>query len=132
VDHFQFPSGRSFRLINAMVNGPDGLVWATDFGGHILRLSPDGQATDFPLPPSWSPRAIALGPDGALWFTADSGGEFANLMVRMSLNWAKAEDGQGLVDQPWGTQQMFSATWGADAERRWSEEHDREMRTGGR
>jgi streptogramin lyase len=58
--------------------GPDGNLWIAGFGNslgadnttnQIIRLTPSGQQTSFPLPPGRGPNDIALGPDGALWFT---------------------------------------------------------------
>jgi len=69
-----------------IATGSDGNVWFTDVGATyqngdssltaIGKITPSGQATEFPLPsqPSGnaSPESITAGPDGALWFTAGS------------------------------------------------------------
>lgn len=57
--------------------GPDGNLWITkrdDLGQDaILRVTPSGQVTAFPLPAengqTSGPGAITVGPDGNLWFT---------------------------------------------------------------
>lgn len=58
--------------------GSDGNLWIAGFGNsfgadnttnQIIRLTPSGQQTSFMLPPGRGPNDIALGPDGALWFT---------------------------------------------------------------
>jgi virginiamycin B lyase len=50
--------------------GPDRNLWVTDIGGNaIVRITPAGAKTPFPLAPASSPWLIAAGPDGALWFT---------------------------------------------------------------
>jgi virginiamycin B lyase len=59
-----------------MTAGGDGNLWIAS--GGIGRLTPDGQFTDFPVPPAangyYSVVDVALGPDGAVWF-ADADGE---------------------------------------------------------
>lgn len=54
--------------------GSDGNMWTAernDSGGDaIVRISPTGKMTRFPLPRrEVGPAAITAGPDGALWFT---------------------------------------------------------------
>jgi streptogramin lyase len=47
------------------------LLWFTEFeGNNIGTISPQGQIIEYPVPtPDSGPRVIALGPDGAAWFT---------------------------------------------------------------
>ena len=51
-----------------MINGPDSALWFADMF-QIGRITSEGVITAFPLP-QYSAQAIALGSDGALWFTA--------------------------------------------------------------
>jgi len=51
-----------------MVNGPDSALWFADMF-QVGRITSEGVITAFPLP-QYSAQAIALGSDGALWFTA--------------------------------------------------------------
>lgn len=58
----------------AIAAGPDGNIWVAernDSGSDaILRITPAGQLTRFPLPHRESdPFDLTPGPDGALWFT---------------------------------------------------------------
>jgi streptogramin lyase len=60
--------------ISDMVTGPDGNVWLADpAGNQIVRVTPSGVSTQFPLPvPNAEPEEIVVGGDGALWFTEDN------------------------------------------------------------
>ena len=71
----------------AIVSGPDGALWFTGVPGEIARITTAGAVTEFDVPaipaPVGSspgttgsiptPEAIAVGPDGALWFTGVAG-----------------------------------------------------------
>ena len=61
--------------LDSITAGPDGNLWFTEVGGHIGRITPSGQITEFnlPIPGVVNPRGITTGPDGALWFTAANG-----------------------------------------------------------
>jgi virginiamycin B lyase len=49
--------------------GSDGALWVTcPNTSQIARITTSGQVTTYALPASYSPGAIAPGPDGALWF----------------------------------------------------------------
>lgn len=64
------------RRLHGLTAGPDGNLWITaatmtDSGsqeGAILRMTPDGEVTEYLLGESNQPGAITVGPDGALWF----------------------------------------------------------------
>jgi streptogramin lyase len=47
--------------------------WYSSIGGELVRITPDGTMTEFQTPVGIEPKSLALGPDGALWFTAVSG-----------------------------------------------------------
>jgi len=72
-----FPSsGDALSQPNVITVGPDGNLWLTedddnDTGGNaIVRLTPAGVSTVFPLPTNHSlAQSIVPGPDGRLWFT---------------------------------------------------------------
>src|ERR1700722_2880101 len=64
----------------SIVSGPDGNMWFTDVAYNrevpdkIGRITPAGAIVEFPIPGPTSlnfvgPSAIAVGPDGNLWFT---------------------------------------------------------------
>lgn len=54
-----------------IVTGPDGNLWLTQpLNGKITRVTTDLKFQDFAIPtPDSGPRAITVGPEGALWFT---------------------------------------------------------------
>lgn len=71
VTEFPLPTGYSESDIAA---GPDGNLWITkredSSRDAILRVTPNGQVTQFELPHKESgPKSITTGPDGNLWFT---------------------------------------------------------------
>src|SRR5471032_3355513 len=57
----------------AIAPGPDGNMWVTEVIKHkILRVSPDGKITEFPVPSKTVGvlQGIAAGADGNVWFTS--------------------------------------------------------------
>jgi virginiamycin B lyase len=62
-------------LPDALTTGRDGQVWYTDDGGHICRITSTDDFGCYATHPStkdiWM-RGIAMGSDGALWFTEDN------------------------------------------------------------
>jgi virginiamycin B lyase len=80
----EFPVPSPDRAIHSgvgdMTLGPDGTLWfeKTDgFAGQtyltsIIRMTPDGAMTTFPLPSNVSALRLLFGPDGALWFSEGS------------------------------------------------------------
>lgn len=67
-----------------IVAGPDGNVWYSTttgpYGPALIRITPDGVQTPFPLPSGdGPPTAVAVGPDGNMWFASTGGfiGEFS-------------------------------------------------------
>jgi virginiamycin B lyase len=61
-------------LFTDITEGPDHALWMTDeYNRQVLRMTPTGTYTGYPLNEFMTPLAIASGPDGALWFT-ESGG----------------------------------------------------------
>jgi len=55
-----------------IVGGPDGNLWITDvYNEQILKLTPGGSYTGFPLHNYSAPLGICSGPDRALWFADD-------------------------------------------------------------
>jgi uncharacterized repeat protein (TIGR01451 family) len=65
ITEFPIPAGAA-----GITAGPDGNLWFTLFDNEIGRITPTGQVTVFPVPPSASPPSrITAGLDGNLWFT---------------------------------------------------------------
>jgi virginiamycin B lyase len=58
----------------AIVAGPDGNLWFTEFFGRVGRITPSGSVTEFTGLPRLD-GGIAAGPDGALWFNESPLGE---------------------------------------------------------
>lgn len=71
-----------------IAGGPDGNLWIAERNpGMIVRMTPGGQTTDFPLANNALPFQIIAGHDGALWFT-DPG---ANALGRITTRGAITE-----------------------------------------
>ena len=76
---YPLPAGDTFGCAafgcpHGLIVGPDRALWFGEAGGKLGRISLDGKVTDYPLGrPGDNVWNLALGPDGALWFTtADS------------------------------------------------------------
>ena len=52
-----------------LVAGPDGAMWITDFLGYIDRMTTSGTVTNEYSLSGGEPDEIAIGADGALWFS---------------------------------------------------------------
>jgi len=50
--------------------GPDGNIWATQYGAGVWKITPSGVGTFYSLPGCY-PYGIITGPDGNLWTIAD-------------------------------------------------------------
>jgi len=63
------------QSIYGVATGPNGNLWFTmPVGGEIARMNPQTKAvTEFDLQGNCAPHAIALGPDGAMWFGCADG-----------------------------------------------------------
>lgn len=67
----------TFTLPLGIIAGPDGALWFTE-AGKIGRITTSGMITEFPIPsPDTSATSLALGTDGAFWFTVPSVEGFA-------------------------------------------------------
>jgi streptogramin lyase len=73
-----------------IVVGPDGNLWFTEegyapwvaagYGAGVGRITSEGVITEFPLSTSGgAPYAIAVGPDGNLWFTEYAGSKLGKI-----------------------------------------------------
>jgi len=63
----RLPDDDGFLMVT---QGTDHSLWVTSpERGSVFRLRPDGTSTEYPVQ-NRSPYAIALGPDGNIWFTA--------------------------------------------------------------
>lgn len=61
--------------LGGLTTGPDGNLWIPDYyNEQILKMTPEGAFTSYPLNDFMAPIAIAVGRDHALWFTERSGG----------------------------------------------------------
>jgi virginiamycin B lyase len=85
--YFDLPEspGSIYAQFSAITTGSDGNLWLgvqlNQGGGNVVRVTPDGQVTEFPLPgPADWVLDIVAGPDGALWFTE----EIANKIGRIT------------------------------------------------
>jgi virginiamycin B lyase len=64
----------------AIVAGPDGAMWFTQFSANAIgRVDAGGQVTQFALPSGGGPSQIVAGPDGALWFTESNAGRVGRI-----------------------------------------------------
>ena len=70
-----------------ITTGPDGNLWYADSRGKIVRITPAGFITEYPVPVPIAPSGIAAGADGVFWFTEG----FAPSIGRISLNGAITE-----------------------------------------
>jgi streptogramin lyase len=65
------------------VIGPDGALWFIErAAAKIVRMTPDGTFTEYPLTPGSFPNRIVVGPDGALWFTELFGGKVGRITTQ--------------------------------------------------
>ncbi len=64
-------SPRTDITSEGMVTGPDGNFWLA--AGRILRVTPQGSATEFARPPGSGGARIIVGPDQNLWFPGGRG-----------------------------------------------------------
>lgn len=86
-----FPLNGGYAFPGGITAGPDGNLWFTEQGTSqdaIARITPTGVITDFPLPTVTFPDHTTLpvqandlvtGPDGNLWFTANSAPLFGQI-----------------------------------------------------
>ena len=64
----EYPLAKSSSQPEAIVLGPDGLLWFAENGG-VGKIDPTTRAiTEVPLDPSAKPGTFLVGPDGNLWF----------------------------------------------------------------
>jgi virginiamycin B lyase len=80
------PDAERELVVAGLAIGAEGNLWAAigeggtldppftySVGGELLRLTPAGEETFFPVPEGIEPRGIALGVEGNLWFTGVKG-----------------------------------------------------------
>ena len=68
-----------------IASGPDGALWITDsYNYQIVRMTAGGGIKNFPLSDYAAPIGITVGPDSALWFTAQtpSGGAIGRIATK--------------------------------------------------
>jgi sugar lactone lactonase YvrE len=77
--------GSQGAAFDDIVEGPDGALWITDvWNFQILKLTPQGSYTAFPLPDYIQPLGICSGPDKALWFTGPTLATNKNFIGRIT------------------------------------------------
>ncbi len=81
IAEFSTPAAESEPA--AIVSGPDGNLWFTEFKAEkIGRITPDGAITEFSIPtPVNRPDSITLGPEGSLWFAERKGNNIGRISV---------------------------------------------------
>lgn len=80
---------------SALVVGPDGAIWVSDFYGAIWRVSLSGSFTKYPI--AADPFDLATGSDGNLWFTD----ELSNRIGRMTVSGAVTLFSRPSPEQSW-------------------------------
>ena len=68
---FPLPAGNLVGTDNEIVAGPDGNMWVTTDANNVVRITPDGTMTPFPL--GADAYGITVGPDGNLWASQEIG-----------------------------------------------------------
>jgi streptogramin lyase len=68
---FPLPAGSTVNTDNEIVAGPDGNMWVTTENNDVVRVTPAGGVTSFPL--GADAYGITVGPDGNLWASQDIG-----------------------------------------------------------
>jgi streptogramin lyase len=53
----------------SVVAGPDGRIWFAYQAGSVGRVGPGGRLSNVPIP-TRSPEAMAVGPEGSIWYTS--------------------------------------------------------------
>ena len=98
-----------------ITTGPDGNLWFAEYGSipkQIVRLTPSGGFTEFPLPsPVGAPAFLTAGPDGNLWFSQIG---TRNTILDASLRQARSPNFQSppLKLNPWGSLLVLTGTSG--------------------
>lgn len=65
---YALPAGASGP--EGIVQGPDGAMWfAQEYSDQIGRITSSGQVTEYQLFPGAAPIDVAVGRDGAIWFS---------------------------------------------------------------
>jgi streptogramin lyase len=68
---FALPAGSTVGTDNEIVAGPDGNMWVTTEANNVVRVTPAGTMTPFPL--GADAFGITVGPDGNLWASQEVG-----------------------------------------------------------
>jgi streptogramin lyase len=96
------------RFVNQLVDGPDGNVWATSgdatgSNGEVVRVTPDGVLTAFPLPAfdgqSALPGSLTAGPDGNFWYVDGRAGAIGRVTPAGVVTQFVVPDGVGVTFQ---------------------------------
>jgi streptogramin lyase len=99
-----------------IVAAPDGNVWLTEQqplsgGGNanaIASVTPAGSATEYTIPTASSmPEDIAVGPDGALWFTESAADKIGRITTAGQISEIPLATGS----HPWSITSAFGNVW---------------------
>jgi virginiamycin B lyase len=76
-----FPIPTASAWPDAVVAGPDGAMWFTEFYGKIGRITTSGAITEMAVPAGTNAyiEQIVTGPDGALWFVETGAGKLGRI-----------------------------------------------------
>jgi streptogramin lyase len=84
--------------------GSDGNLWARGYDSNtIVRITPDGKMTTFPIPTAGSgPMFITSGLDGNLWFSEFEGYKIGRITLTGTITEFPIASGGGPGDSPYG------------------------------
>ncbi|MHB8693554.1 MAG: virginiamycin B lyase family protein [Solirubrobacteraceae bacterium] len=88
ITEFSVPA--DYSELGGITEGTDGNLWSAEWtdngsscGGEILRMTPAGRVTSFPLA-GYAPGQLTAGPDGNVWFTTNACGSSATALGRIT------------------------------------------------
>jgi virginiamycin B lyase len=88
ITEFSVPA--DYSELGGITGGSDGNIWSAEWtdngsscGGEILRMTPAGRVSAFPLT-GYAPVQLTAGPDGNVWFTTNACGSAPTAIGRIS------------------------------------------------
>jgi streptogramin lyase len=90
-------SGSTGSAYRDLVPGPDGKLWAADWGlSKITKVNTTGGLTEYSIPTTSSrPRSLIAGPDGNLWFTESAKDKIGKVTTSGSFTEYSVPSGSG-------------------------------------
>ena len=77
ITEFSVPAALAVTNLDVATLGPDGNVWFSDFANpRVVKVTPAGVVTAYPLAGAHAPYGIAVGADGNLWVCDDGAGSY--------------------------------------------------------